>query len=64
MTHETFVLIARAFGLFYLMGFFRIVVIQPFRPSRKANAGHAARSILNTADRPWQQRNAIPSRAV
>ncbi len=54
MTHETFVLIAKTFGLFYLMGFFLIVVIHTFRPSQKARAEHAARSILNTEDRPWQ----------
>ncbi len=54
MTHETFVMIAKTFGLFYLMGFFIIIVIHTCRPSRRASAEHAARSILTTEDRPWQ----------
>lgn len=52
MTHETLVMIAKTFGLFYLMGFFLIVVFQTCRPSRKARADHAARSILTKEDRP------------
>jgi len=40
------------FGLFYLMGFFILVVIHTLRPSRKAAADHAARSILAVEDRP------------
>ena len=52
MTHEIFVLIAKSFGLFYLMGFFLIVVFQTYRPSRRASADHAARSILTAEDRP------------
>ncbi|MFN4160332.1 MAG: cbb3-type cytochrome oxidase subunit 3 [Gemmobacter sp.] len=52
MTHETFVLIAKTYGLLYLMGFFLIVVFQTYRPSRRAKADHAARSILTDEDRP------------
>jgi cytochrome c oxidase cbb3-type subunit 4 len=52
MTHETFVIIAKTVGLFYLMGFFIIVVIHTCRPSRKAHADHAAKSILTAEDRP------------
>lgn len=52
MTHETLVIFAKTFGLFYLMGFFLIVVIHTCRPSRKASADHAARSILTHEDRP------------
>lgn len=52
MTHETFVIIAKTFGLFYLMGFFGVAVFQTYRPSHKANAEHAARSILTDEDRP------------
>lgn len=52
MTHDTFVLIAKTFGLFYLMEFFLIVVFQTYRPSRRASAEHAARSILTAEDRP------------
>ena len=52
MSHETFVLIAKTAGLFYLMGFFLIVTVYTFLPSRKAAAEHAARSILVEEDRP------------
>jgi len=52
MTHETFVFIAKTFGLFYLMGFFLIVIIVTCRTSRRAAADHAARSILTEEDRP------------
>lgn len=52
MTHETYVIIAKTFGLLYLMGFFGVVVFQTCRPSRKARAEHAARSILTDEDRP------------
>lgn len=52
MTHDTFVMIAKTFGLLYLMGFFIIVVFQTYRPSRRASAEHAARSILTPEDRP------------
>lgn len=46
MSHETLVLIAKTFGLFWMMGFFVIVVILTFRPSRRAAYERAARSIL------------------
>ena len=52
MTHETFVIIAKTFGLFYLMGFFGVVVVHTYRPSQKARAEHAAKSILTAEDRP------------
>ncbi|MDN5785608.1 cbb3-type cytochrome c oxidase subunit 3 [Pseudorhodobacter sp.] len=52
MTHETLVIIAKTVGLFYLMGFFILVVIHTYRPSRKAQADLAANSILTTEDRP------------
>lgn len=52
MSHETFVLIAKTFGLLYLMVFFLIVVFQTCRPSSRASAEHAARSILTAEDRP------------
>ncbi|TGD42471.1 cbb3-type cytochrome c oxidase subunit 3 [Pseudotabrizicola sediminis] len=52
MTHETYVIIAKTFGLIYLMVFFLIVVFQTYRPSRRASADHAAQSILTAEDRP------------
>jgi cytochrome c oxidase cbb3-type subunit 4 len=52
MSHETLVLIAKTFGLFYLMGFFILIVIHTWRPSAKAGAERAARAILDVEDRP------------
>ncbi|SMX48794.1 cbb3-type cytochrome oxidase subunit 3 [Maliponia aquimaris] len=52
MSHDTLVLIAKSVGLIYLMVFFLIVVFQTYRPSRKAAADRAARSILTAEDRP------------
>ncbi len=46
VNHDLLVMIAKSFGLFYLMGFFIIVVIHTYRPSSKALADHAARSVL------------------
>ncbi|MCB1526672.1 MAG: cbb3-type cytochrome oxidase subunit 3 [Hyphomicrobiaceae bacterium] len=50
MSHDTLVAIAKTFGLFWMMGFFIVVVILAFRPSRRAAYDHAARSILPQAD--------------
>lgn len=44
--HETLVYIARTFGLFWMMGFFLIVVVLAWLPGRKAAHDRAARSIL------------------
>ena len=52
LSHDLLVMIAKSFGLFYLMGFFIIVVIHTYRPSSKALADHAARPGTNgTASR-------------
>lgn len=50
LSHDFMVMIAKSFGLFYLMGFFIIVVIHTYRPSSKALADHAARSVLEPED--------------
>ncbi|AKH98801.1 Cbb3-type cytochrome oxidase, subunit 3 [Hoeflea sp. IMCC20628] len=52
INHDLLVMIAKSFGLFYLMGFFIIVVIHTYRPSSKALAEHAARSVLEPEDQP------------
>lgn len=52
ISHDLTVMIAKSFGLFYLMGFFIIVVIHTYRPSSKALADHAARSVLTSEDQP------------
>ncbi len=49
-SHDTLVLLAKTFGLFWMMAFFVIVVILAYRPSRKAAHERAAHSILQGAD--------------
>lgn len=49
-THDTLVLVAKTFGLFWLMGFFLIVLVVTYLPSRKAAHDRAARSVLADAD--------------
>ena len=46
MTHDMLVYIAKTFGLLWMMGFFLIVVVLAYRPSRRAAHERAARSIL------------------
>ncbi len=46
MTHDMLVYVAKTFGLLWMMGFFLIVVVLAYRPSRKAAHERAARSIL------------------
>lgn len=46
MSHGDFVFIAKTFGLIWLMGFFVIVVIWAYSPSRRTTYDRAARSIL------------------
>ncbi len=52
MSHALALFLAKTFGLFYLMGFFILIVIHTYRPSRKAAADRAAKSILTAEDRP------------
>lgn len=46
MTHDLLVYLAKTIGLIWLMGFFIIVVIRAYSPSRRAAHERAARSIL------------------
>lgn len=46
MSHETLVLFAKTFGLLWLMGFFLVVVVMAYRPSKRAEYERVARSIL------------------
>lgn len=52
MTHDTLVFIAKTFGLAWMMGFFIIVVVLAYLPSRKAAHERAGRSILIDSGRP------------
>ncbi|MFV0246021.1 MAG: cbb3-type cytochrome oxidase subunit 3 [Qingshengfaniella sp.] len=46
MTHDTLVYLAKTVGLFWLFGFFIIVVIRAYAPSRRAGYDAVARSVL------------------
>ena len=46
MTHDLLVYLSKTVGLIWLMGFFLIVVIRIYSPSRRATYEAAARSIL------------------
>jgi cytochrome c oxidase cbb3-type subunit 4 len=52
MTHDTLVFIAKTFGLMWMMGFFAVVVVLAYRPSRKAAHERIGRSILIDSGRP------------
>ena len=50
MTHDLLVYLSKTVGLIWLMGFFVIVVIRTYSPSRRAAHDAAARSILEEQD--------------
>lgn len=50
MWHNSLVYLAKTVGLIWLMGFFLIVVIRAYSPSRRAAQEAAARSILPDAE--------------
>ncbi len=52
MSHDFALMLAKTFGLIYLMGFFVLVILHTYRPSGKAKAQHAANSILTAEDHP------------
>ena len=51
MTHDLLVYLSKTVGQIWLMGFFVIVVIRVYSPSRRAAHDRAARSILEEQDR-------------
>lgn len=50
LTHEMTVFAAKTIGLVWMMGFFLIVVVLAYWPSRKAAHERATRSILMNSD--------------
>ena len=52
MSHDLALFLAKSFGMFYLLVFFGVVIFQTYRPSRRAQADHAAQPILTAEDRP------------
>ena len=52
MSHDLALFLSKTFGLFYMLGFFILILIHTYRPSQKARADQAAQSILTTEDWP------------
>ena len=50
MSHDVLVYLAKTVGLIWLMGFFLVVVIRVYSPSRRRAYDRAARSILKHED--------------
>ena len=46
MTHDMLVYLSKTVGLIWLMGFFLVVVIRTYSPSRRRGYDAVARSIL------------------
>ena len=47
MTHDLLVYLSKTVGLIWLVGFFVIVVIRTYSPTRRSAHDRAARSILD-----------------
>ncbi|HRO12102.1 cbb3-type cytochrome c oxidase subunit 3 [Amaricoccus sp.] len=54
MSHDLLVYLAKTLGLFWMMGFFLIVLIRTYSPRRRAGYERVARSIL-TDDGPEER---------
>jgi cytochrome c oxidase cbb3-type subunit 4 len=52
--HDVLVAFAKSYGLFYLIGLSVLVLVYTFWPSNKKPFDHAARSIVEDEDRPWE----------
>ncbi|MEQ8349547.1 MAG: CcoQ/FixQ family Cbb3-type cytochrome c oxidase assembly chaperone [Sneathiellaceae bacterium] len=46
VSHDFLVLLAKTFGLFWMMAFFLIVVVLAYRPGARARHARAAQSVL------------------
>ena len=52
--HDLLVEISKSFGLFYLIALSAAVLVYVFWPSNKPRFDRAARSILDSEDKPWR----------
>lgn len=53
-SHETLVWFSKSYGLFYLLALSLIVVAYAYWPSNKKSFDKAAKSILESEDKPWR----------
>lgn len=54
IAHDTAVWFSKSFGLFYLIALSLVVLLYVYWPSNKKRFDHAARSVLDQEDVPWQ----------
>jgi len=52
--HDTLVLFAKSFGLFYLIALSVGVLVYVYWPSNRRKFDHAAAAILEGEDKPWR----------
>ena len=52
--HDTLVLFAKSFGLFYLIALSVGVLVYVYWPSNRRKFDHAAQAILQGEDKPWR----------
>ena len=52
--HAFLVLLAKQYGLFYLLAVAAVILAWTYWPSRRKRFDRAARSILEGEDRPWR----------
>lgn len=52
ITHDTLVVFAKTFGLFYLIAMSLVAVLYAFWPSNGKRFDHAARSVLDDEEGP------------
>jgi cytochrome c oxidase cbb3-type subunit IV len=52
--HDTLVVFAKTFGLFFLIAMFVAAVVYAFWPSKKEKFDRAARSVLDDEEGPCQ----------
>lgn len=54
ITHETLVVVAKSFGLFYLLALSVGVAVYTFWPSNRGRFDRAAESIMDDEEGPWR----------
>ena len=52
--HDTLVAFSKSYGLFYLIGMSVVVLIYACWSSNRSRFDKAAKSIIDSEDKPWQ----------
>ena len=56
VTHDFLVGLSKSFGLFYLLALSAAVLVYTYWPSNKKRFDHAAQSILQGEDKPYEEK--------